>query len=498
MFTWFDFLAVLPVLSVSAGPAADVALATMSKEDKNVFKATCNKPLRFAVLGPHRSSKSAFVSIIANQISLANYYPTIQNSPILLQFQPKRETTRSILDINISLDELDQIGLLHDEKFIISEDLLKKINIRSIKTKKKIHNLQSSQERKQFIEDLHSTDKILKLTNNYYDLDYTKTDMFDDESFSPINSFHSPIASFSVGQSFGNSFANSAGMKFPKMSSIKKDQDTEFDDKYKPPVTTPILIELIDTPGVQRDDLIPFLERSLDSRLSRDVLSNLANEYNTNYRSRVKPLITGSGISDLNAGVNGYLLFYSCIPETDDIDSLPPAYENVINDTNLKLSAKNEQPIEVLKCLYISIRDAWREYNSYQNDWEESKEYDNLSLTSSIKQLWKDKDKLKDSKSSSTAMNNSSSNNSSFSNRNNKIKNKEKTDGLDSKQTPPVVVVCTHIDSPQAAPLLIQHGRELAKEWGCTFVQMSCAYNEDEWANVEEALAVAIREVVEG
>ncbi|ODQ48023.1 hypothetical protein PICMEDRAFT_30992 [Pichia membranifaciens NRRL Y-2026] len=400
---------------------------------KNVFKSTTNKPLRFAILGPHKSSKSAFVSIIANHISLENYYPTIQNSPILLQFQPKRETSRAILDVNVSLTDLKELGLLgndgtaggaDDARMELSRPLLNKISRKNIRLLKKRHQ-----------------QAILAETHDYYDLDYSNPDLFDEEKFSPLNSFHSPIASFSRGQSFGHSFNNSAGRKFPSLHS--------FSSRYRAPVTTPILVELIDTPGVLKEDLIPFLERSLDNRLSRDILSNLANEYNTNYRSRVKPLITGSGISDLNAAVDGYIIFYSCVPEFENTDVIPPPPMYDDNEDNNR-HAGTANP------LYASIMEAWKEYHRYHYSWEVGKEYDNLSLSSSFKQLWKNKDKARDLKELQDPA------------------QRKKMEAyieqqLGSDLRPPVVVVCSHIDSPYAAPLLVEKGRRLAEQWGTMF-----------------------------
>lgn len=512
---------------------------TEQHREKNIFKTTTNKPLRFAILGSHKSSKSAFVSIISNNISLENYYPTIQNSPILLQFQPKKIQSRALLDVNISLKSLKGLNLLQSSgdnmsssKISLSKRLLNTINQRNINLLKKKQQSSDSL----FNLQLESSESILHDTHGYYDLDYSNPNLFNNEQFSPLNSFHSPIASFSRGQSFGNSFNNSAGRKFPALGSFtsigerhnsdydeKKfdhdnDDDDDYDDdyntgsRYSAPVTTPILVELIDTPGVQQEDLIPFLERSLDNRLSKDLLNNLANGYNTNYRSRVKPLITGSGISDLNAAVDGYILFYSCVPEFEKTDMMPPPpiYDELENEKDSTFDNKGIKAlrdeyidetkretyegmasIEILKSLYSSIVEAWKEYQIYYHSWETGKEYDNLSIASSFKQLWKNKDKPN---SGSTSMKDL-----------NKIKDpaqRKKMEALIKQQIgtdsrPPVVVVCSHIDSPYAAPLLIEKGRKLAESWGCSFIEMSCAYESDEWVNVEETMAIAIRECVE-
>lgn len=477
---------------------------------KNVFKTTTKKPLRFAILGPHKSSKSAFVSIIANNISLENYYPTIQNSPILLQFQPQGETSRAILDINVSLKNLEDLHVLNDndhyhgaqysdeynKKIELSKPLLNKINNRNIALLKKKHEHSASNPNISGLLN-QSSECILSQTHNYYDLDYSNPDLFKDESFSPINSFHSPIASFSRGVSFGRSFTNSAGKQFPSGTSLVSLDNHESDNEkggYRAPITTPILVELIDTPGVQKEDLIPFLEKSLDNRLARDVLSNLANEYNTNYRSRVKPLITGSGISDLNAAVDGYILFYSCVPEFEKDDSMPPppmyvddkdpksdkVLKNEYQQEMARENSEGMESIHILESLHESIVEAWKEYNQYRDNWENGKEYDSHSISASFKQLWKNKDKNKEKSSKD-------------------LKNMETyiEQNLGNDSRPPIIIVCSHIDSPYAAPLLIKKGEKLARDWGCSFIQMSCAYDNDKWLNVEETLAIAVRESVE-
>jgi hypothetical protein len=452
------------------------AISLNATTHKNVFQTTTNKPLRFAILGPHNSSKSSLVSIIVNNIALDNYYPTLQNSPILFQFQPKRPTSRAVLDINVSLTDLQELGLLQDDHLVsentaqnpqnsiyLSPRLLNTVHATSIvklKHKDDPTTLANS----------YSTEQILAHTKHAYDLDYSQPDLFAHESFSPIGSAHSPIASFSRGRASGLSFNNSVGRLFPTRS-LSPNGCSSTNKHYSPPVTTPILVELIDTPGVQADDLIPFLERSLDSRLSKDLLSNLANDYNTNFRSRVKPLITGSGISDLNASVDAYLLTYSAVPEHS---TNPPPLDNEFTETNPSTNSKSS-PLYVIQRIHAAIVDAWKEYFHYSQGWEQGKEHDSLSISASIKQLWKQNN----NKTSSISSNTSTSGT-----------------GFPPPTHPPIVVLCTHIDSPYASPVLISQGRSLAKKWGTSFLEVCCSPSIEQWKNVEEALAVAIREAI--
>ncbi|TID31193.1 hypothetical protein CANINC_000241 [Pichia inconspicua] len=183
-------------------------------------------------------------------------------------------------------------------------------------------------------------------------------------------------------------------------------------------------VEIIDTPGVCSEELIPFLERSLDNRLAKDILGGLANNYNTKFRSKMTPILVASGASELNGEVDGYLLFYSAVPS-----ELPPSYEEQEN---------SEDELRIIEDLYECIQEAWKDFSKYKKGWIEGKEYDEMSLSASIKQLW----------------------------------SKEKEKGtFVNILTPPIILVCTNSKSDRAAPLLVQKGKQLAKKWNCQFVE---------------------------
>lgn len=183
-------------------------------------------------------------------------------------------------------------------------------------------------------------------------------------------------------------------------------------------------VEIIDTPGVRSDQLIPFLERSLDNRLAKDILGGLANHYNTQFRAKVTPLLVASGASELNGEVDAYLLFYSAVPT-----EFPPSYEGEENA---------EDELEVIKALYGSIRGAWKEFSEYKKGWLDGKEYDDMSLSASIKTIW----------------------------------SREKEKGLVvNVLPPPIIIVCTNSKSERAAPVLVSQGRELARKWNCQFIE---------------------------
>ncbi|GME93722.1 unnamed protein product [Ambrosiozyma monospora] len=302
-----------------------------NNDRKNIMKTITSTPLRFALLGPHRSSKSSIVSILSNQKSLENYYPTVQNSPTLFQFQPKNIKARALLDVNVSIQDLDELGLWQSDSFLIDDDIINTIvesskghynpnsvsvlNSNSHSNSNSYSNLNSLASKRNFST---ATEDILPKTLNYYDLDYQQTDIFNDDYLSPVHSSNSTASnSTSASGSHHLSYFASVLSAANSVSYHNKMDTSQYN--YHPPVTSPILLELIDSPGVTQDDLIPFLEKSLDSRLASDVLRNLISHHNgedadeegevdTSARSRVKPLIVGSGISDLNGAIDGYLI----------------------------------------------------------------------------------------------------------------------------------------------------------------------------------------------
>ena len=68
----------------------------------------------------------------------------------------------------------------------------------------------------------------------------------------------------------------------------------------------PILVELIDTPSFNPQQVVPFLEASLYTNLDKEILGNLANEPRKPVSTN--PLLVASGASELNGNINGYFL----------------------------------------------------------------------------------------------------------------------------------------------------------------------------------------------
>lgn len=379
---------------------------------------------------------------------------------------------RTLLDVNVSLDGLNQQDITSNPEFKLTDRILNVVaeNTTSVKAGNDISAT--------------CTASVVRKTLNYYDLDYTRPDYFKTDIVNSLSPMNSPIASYSIGSSSsgsGNRY-HSPYLTTVMSGSDDSDVSAESRSKYKPPVSTPILVELIDTPGVQKNDLIPFLEKGLDSRLATDVLRNLINNSSSESRSRVKTMITGSGMSELNAAMDGYLLCYSSIPETAN-QSLPPSYDDTIAmEKNGKSSKSNVtfggdpleetgyEAIEILKALYNAIMEAWKQYTNYHIGWEEGKEFDVYSLNYSFKHLWKKRS----------------------------VDANLTKEGLTKRAKqimPPILIAVTHVDHELSSPVLIDKGRELAKKWNCGFIEVSCEF--DNWRNVEEALSFLIRDRIE-
>ncbi|QPG76368.1 hypothetical protein FOA43_003756 [Brettanomyces nanus] len=415
--------------------------------------------MRFAILGPPRSSKSSILSIVSNDKSIENYYPTLQNSPTLIQFQPKSAIARALVDVNVTLSDLEQANISENPEYQLTTRILESVADASglVSAGDDMAN--------------RSTHSILKKTLNFYDLDYTRPNYFSTEMISNLSPVSSPIASYSID--------SGSGMARPYFSSVMDgghmdgSPTSSSSTSYIAPVCTPILMEVIDTPGVQSNDLIPFLEKGLDSRLASDVLRNLLNEASTGSRSRVKPLITGSGMSELNAAMDGYLLCYSCIPETAEEVS-PPSYDDAtssrVKSTSSKLPSNGCEPIEILKALYTAIMEAWKQYTTFRMGWQEGEEFDVYSLNYSFKHLWRKRATSKD------------------------LSDKAITQKA-KEMMPPILIAVTHVDHALASPVLIEEGRKLAELWGCGFIKVSCEY--ENWRNVEEAFSFLVRDRLE-
>ncbi|KAF6072782.1 hypothetical protein FOB64_000105 [Candida albicans] len=213
----------------------------------------------------------------------------------------------------------------------------------------------------------------------------------------------------------------------------------------------PILVELIDTPSFNPQQVVPFLEASLYTNLDKEILGNLANEPRKPVSTN--PLLVASGASELNGNINGYFFVYSAVP-----GSSPPGYDEDLSNFT------GDNTFSLLPVIKGALEDAWQEYNEYIRKKNAEKEQDLFSFKVALRNLLKEP----------------SSNNSD-------------KKGVETKDySPPIWILCTHKDSNLASPKLIEQGKQLAREWNCGFLAMD--NSED---NIDILLTLMIRDIIE-
>ncbi|CAK9442236.1 uncharacterized protein LODBEIA_P59790 [Lodderomyces beijingensis] len=205
---------------------------------------------------------------------------------------------------------------------------------------------------------------------------------------------------------------------------------------------SPMLVELVDTPAFNPQDIVPFIEASLYSRLSKEYLHNLANEPKKPVST--KPLIVASGASELNGNIDGYFLVYSAIPSYN-----PPIYDG--DDSGSGGDLPRNHSFKLLSVMKSALNEAWQEYNAYKTNWEKGQEADVFSFKHAWRGLWRDHQH------GSSGVGGSGSAMEDFS------------------DSPPVWIVCTHASSPLASAQLLEDGKKLSCEWMCGFVAMDCS-----------------------
>lgn len=255
-------------------------------------------------------------------------------------------------------------------------------------------------------------------------------------------------------------------------------------DGYKAPLTTPIQLELIDTPPFKPHLVVPFLEVSLYRNLDKEDLHNLANEPRRPVSTN--PLLVASGASKLDGNVNGYIFTYCAVPSLN-----PPSYDETAETPAGDAGSEeplgvvsgrvNEESLSVLELMRGAIFDAWKEFRTYQKKREKGTEGDVFSLVYGIRQLWKTKNqeeeqrKLEELRKISAQL------------------EELNIDPCSPDSPPPIIIMCTNVCHDGASPLLIEQGKKLAHEWKASFVMVDNKHGD----NIEEALALMVREVVE-
>lgn len=253
---------------------------------------------------------------------------------------------------------------------------------------------------------------------------------------------------------------------------------------------TPILTELIDTAAFNPSQIVPFLEVSLYMKLDSSVLHKLADV--PRQPVSTNPLIVASGASEMNGSVDGYFFVYNAIPTTE-----PPSYElshaDPADDACLDVSVESEESYNkdgTLKSLTLhtnaqdktfsllpvmkdALDEAWKEYYTYKKRWEQGEERDVFSFKSALKNMWTERDNVVRPPENKIELLDTS------------------IDPASPLCPPPIWIVCTNAKLPVASPKLIEDGKNLAKLWRCGFVALDVS------DNVEEVLALMVREIVE-
>ncbi|OXB41643.1 hypothetical protein B1J92_K07898g [Nakaseomyces glabratus] len=427
------------------------------------------RPIRVAVLGGDSTGKTSFVSRLTLNIVHEVHYPTRDQTNWLFDFIPHSPVSRAILDAEaherlafrtpgsqvlepiFSSPSVTDHVLLSPLVFQAFTDEFTQVrNQNKGRTLSYIRPMESSKKKKPH---------LYKYSNN-----------------------NGKAAE-----------ANDKGIYLRGPTFMEKSPNNELPVNYVPPVYSPILIDIIDTPGFKPDMVVPFLEVSLFANLDKNILRGLADE--PRQPVSTTSLLVASGASELNGKIDGYVFVYSAIPELSHLIS-PPSYEfsNTNKDVaNLSIdktktnesipwssyTKKKDGGFSLLDVIRDCILDAWAEFRDYQRRWEMGQEDDVYSLFYTLKHMWKaEKDrstKIQELRSYKTTL------------------NSIETDPSSPDSPPPCLIVCTHTKDNMASPLLIEKGRQLATQWKCGFVALD---NLEDY-NVDVALSLLIREIAE-
>ncbi|SCW01305.1 LAFE_0D09648g1_1 [Lachancea fermentati] len=437
-------------------------------------------PIRLAVLGGSATGKSSLVSRLTMDVVHEQHYPTRKQTNWLFLFEPADPIARTLLDEQAH------------ERIIINNESIESPVFKSPQISP--HLLLSPLVFQSFINDWKVSKAQLESG--------VKPDSGKLITSNGLYSY----------EKWSNDCKSS--LRRASTATLNNSTPTPVLPKgYRPPMYTPISIDIIDTPGFRPDMVVPFLEVSMFRNLDKDILKGLASEPRRPVSTT--SLLVASGASELNGKVNGYIFVYSAVPELNH-GVYPPGYENANNDSRTTpkegddeskppsgtsthrdsvsssksstsdrkcswSSYENEEDggFSLLSIIRNCILDAWTEFRDYQHRWAQGKEGDVYSLMYNLKQMWKNQ-----------------------SERNEKLKQlrsyKTKLDSIDLDEAspdspPPVMIVCTHTKDILSSPVLIEWGRNLALEWKCGFVALDSVEN----YNVDVAVSLLLREVME-
>lgn len=250
----------------------------------------------------------------------------------------------------------------------------------------------------------------------------------------------------------------------------------------------PILMELIDTPAFNPDQFVPFLEASLHAKLAKDVLRNLADL--PRQPVNTEPLLVASGAGELNGAVDGYFLLYSAVPLTEPpgyFDHAPASNDGISPASSVESAVSYEEDgrvrsvtlasstmrtsFSLLPSMKAALDEAWKEFYTWKSNWLRGMETDMFSLKSAFKGMFTG-ERLRQEFTKGKLMDTS-------------------LDPADPSCSPPIWIVCTHVDLHLASPKLISEGKKLAKLWRCGFIAL------DVQEDVDQMLSLMVRELRE-
>ena len=491
--------------------------------------------LRVAILGTGEVGKTSFVNRLTMKFIPESHYPTLKVTNWLFQFEPVNDLTRLILDEHkhermLYYRQNDSKSNSYNIKKCIYQtpDLSNHLILSNRLFEKELSRFAKFQ--KKYLKNNSTVDKtiLMKTENPYYSYNTTFTGLFDNHSLktTPENIVGSnssslvqktPLSSISSSSSMSSlnnlSLSREEYLKQRQLSNNYLDSEDEdsipiyeashnfsvtkentllkykpiLPKMYQPPYITNILIDIIDTPAFNLQSMIPFLEASL----FRDNLGvpYLQQENNrTSFNDTIGTMLTFSGSSELNGKIDAYVLVYSCYPSINE----PPTYFNsnemydfdsddeVFSTDDIKRKSRKKK--EKNKMFYNSddsiqteehllqdiitmkemLCDAWKNYKTYIEQWEKGAEGDIYSLMYNMRKKWESTSKTK------------------------------KTNAAIDEDMPPIIIVATHTVDELASPILLEEGKKLATEWGCSFI--ACDNYVD--YQCEEALGVIVAESV--
>lgn len=358
-----------------------------------------SRPLRIALLGGPKSGKLSIVARLSFDQVPDTYYPTHATSPELFQFVPRHSDLVAILDVAAAVPA-------------VRECLLSPVLFKALAKKGRATN----------------------------------------------------------GSGGGGNGGGSGGIVLDAAAAGSRDllvkSSTDYykliaDRKNALATVSPILVEFIDTPAFNPDQVVPFLEASLYMKLDLETLRNLANEPPRPVLTN--PLLVASGAGEMNGYIDGYFFVYLAIPLYT-----PPQYsEAPVQDA--VVSTKRDTNLGLLLTIKETLDEAWAEYNSYRRGWAQGLEGDIFLIKGALRGFWGKKSLPLHMGAGAGA-------------------------GAGRNDSPPIWVLCTHVGSPLALQKLVAEGKSLARKWGCGFVAVDSMEEDGE---VEEALALMIREIVE-